>query len=107
MNELLQRIQQLVARGQVRVSHHGNEELADDVIPANDAVAGLALAEVIEEYSNTGRGPSVLVLEYDGEGRPIHVVWGVAYDRTDGPVVLITAYRPHEDRWQPDHRTRR
>ena len=107
MSTILERIQRLVTAGRVRVSHHGNEELQDDVINAGDAVDGLAAATPLEEYADSGRGPSVLVLEYDQAGRPIHVVWGIAYDRQQGPAVLVTAYRPSLEKWHPDYRTRR
>lgn len=74
MSSLLQRIILLVETQKYRVSDHGDEELADDRIPSGDAIAGLERSVVIEEYSDTGRGPSLLVLTYDAPERPIHVV---------------------------------
>jgi len=49
MSETLKRAQQLVARGEVRISDHGYEELAADDIVARDVVAGISTALVVEE----------------------------------------------------------
>lgn len=107
MSELLKRLRRLTSEGRVRISYHGDEELRDEVIAATEAVAGLEQAEVIETYADTGRGPSLLALQYDRNQRPIHVVWGVAHDHSIGPAVLVTAYRPDPDKWHADMRTRK
>jgi hypothetical protein len=90
MSATLARLQALAARGELRVSAHGYEELAADDILAGDAIAGLPHAIVVEDYSTFPKGPRVPVLERDREGRPRHVVWGIPAD-TDSPGVLITA----------------
>jgi hypothetical protein len=52
------------------------------------------------------RGPTVLVLLFDGSGQPIHVVWGLEKG-TREPAVLVTTYRPTLDKWEADFRTRK
>jgi hypothetical protein len=47
----------LVARGEVRISDHGYDELAEDGIVARDVVASIATALVVEDYPNAARGP--------------------------------------------------
>lgn len=89
------------------MSYHGDEELAEDRISTHEAVEGVEGAEVIEEYDDTGRGPSVLVLERTPDGSLIHVVWGIAYNRLEGPAVLVTAYRPDPAKWTDDLRKRK
>jgi hypothetical protein len=42
---------------------------------------------------------SVLVLQRDRQGRPVHVVWGIPKGQ-DSPAVLITAYRPDPEKWK-------
>ncbi|MEW6038663.1 MAG: DUF4258 domain-containing protein [Pseudomonadota bacterium] len=98
MSEFLERIRALVSAGEVRVSDHGYDELAGDQLTAREVVAGVREAVVVEEYPNYPKGPSVLLLQKDRTGEPIHVVWGIprGYDK---PVVLVTAYRPDPDRW--------
>ena len=106
MSETLEQIRALVARGDVRVSLHGYEELAADYITARDIVDGLDTAVVIEDYPTYPKGPCVLVLEYDKTGQPIHVVWGIPAGH-DSPAVMVTAYRPDSTRWDTTWRRRR
>ena len=73
MSETLERIRALVARGEVRVSLHGYEELAADGIHVRDVIDGLKTAVVIEDYPDYPKGPCVLVLEHDRSNKPIHV----------------------------------
>lgn len=74
MSELLEKIRKLVGAGEVRISEHGFDELSADRIAVRDAVRGISNAVVVEEYPASGRGPAILVLEFDGIGQPIHVV---------------------------------
>lgn len=105
MNEFLDQVRELVEIGEVRISEHGYDELSEDRIPVRDAIRGIGEAIVVEEYPAFGRGPAVLVLEYDRDDRPIHVVWGIPAGH-EAPAVLITAYRPNLDKWDNDFVTR-
>lgn len=84
----------------------GSDELSDDGIRVTDAVRGVSAAVAVEEYSPSGRGPAVLVLEYDREKEPIHAVWGIPAGH-ESPAVLITAYRPNPEKWDSDFLKRR
>ena len=106
MSDVLAQIRSLVARGEVDVSAHGFRELAADGILLDDATAGVRAAIVIEEYPEFAKGPSVLVLQWDSEGRPLHVLWGIPKGR-ESPAVIVTAYRPDPERWSPDFTRRR
>jgi hypothetical protein len=105
-SKILEEVQALVARGEVRVSLHGYDKLAADTIRVRDVVDGLGAAVVVENYPNYPKGPCLLVLEQDGDGRPIHVVWGIPAGQ-DSPAVLITAYRPDPEKWDETWRRRR
>jgi hypothetical protein len=74
MSETLARVRLLVSQGEVLVSAHGYDELEADGILAVDAFAGIATAVIVEDYAEAARVPSVLVLQQDADGRPIHVV---------------------------------
>jgi hypothetical protein len=106
MSEILSRVQMLVRRGEYRVSLHGFRELAADDIVAEDAVTGVAAAVLVEEYPDSRKEPSVLVLQRDRDGRPIHVMWGIP-KATGTPAVLVTAYRPEQELWSEDFTKRK
>jgi hypothetical protein len=106
MSDLLAQIRTLVRRGEVVISRHGFRELAADDIALGDVLAGIDDALRIEDYPDTGRGPSLLVLTRDSERRPLHVVWGLHIGKSE-PAVLVTAYRPDPARWLSDWTTRR
>ena len=102
----LRRVLTLLRRGEVRVSEHGYDRLAEDGIAARDAVAGAEHGVVVEDYPDYLKGPCVLVLQRDAAGSPIHVVWGIPKG-AESPAVLVTAYRPSPDRWTADFLRRR
>ena len=106
MSAVLARVQALAKQGEVRLSRHGLGELSADGILLDDVVAGVSSAITIEEYPEYVKGPSVLVLQRDGEQRPMHIVWGLAKNTT-APAVLVTAYRPDPARWSADFLSRR
>jgi hypothetical protein len=97
-SETLEQIRALVASGDVRVSLHGYDELAADTIRLRDIIDGLETGVVVEDYPTYPKGPCVLVLEHDRDGRPVHVVWGIPAGQSK-PAVVITAYRPDPKRW--------
>ena len=106
MSNTLEQVRALVARGEVRVSLHGYEELAADGVPLRDVIGGLDTAVVVEDYPEYPKGPCVLDLEQDGANQPIHVVWGIPAGR-DSPAVVVTGYRPDPAKWDETWRRRR
>ncbi len=101
MSSTLAAVRDLVAASAVLISAHGYDQLADDDILISDVLEGVAGAQVVEDYPEYHKGPSVLVLQRDGSGRPVHVVWGIPRG-AERPAVLVTAYRPVAERWTAD-----
>ena len=60
--------------------------------------------EVIEDYPHAFPFPAKLLLG-SCNGRSIHVV--AAEDSSKQLVIVITAYEPTPDKWEPDRKTRR
>ena len=105
MSETLDAVKRLAAAGDVRISEHGYDELANDRILARDILNGVDEAFAVEDYPDFAKGPAVLVLQSDAENQPIHVVWGIPKGHTS-PAVLVTAYRPDPRRWSADFKER-
>lgn len=106
MSETLKLVQSLAKDGRLRISEHGRDELAADGIALADIFGGIATAQVVEDYPEYYKGPSVLCLQRDRAGKPIHALWGIAA-RTRNVATLITAYRPDPARWSDDLLTRK
>jgi len=105
VSETLEVVRRLVAAGKLWISEHGYDELANDRIAVREVLGGISDATVIEDYPHFRKGPAVLVLQSDAQGRAVHVVWGLPKGHP-GPAVLVTAYRPDPRKWSPDFRKR-
>jgi hypothetical protein len=106
VSDTLEKVILLIQMGDVKISEHGYDELADENIQVREIVAHSAGAVVVEDYPDYAKGPCVLVLQKDHLDRPLHVVWGIPKGASS-PAVLVTAYRPGPDRWTEDYLRRK
>jgi hypothetical protein len=98
VSDTLERIQELAESKDIRISEHGYDELANDDLTAREIIEGIKSAVLVEDYPNYPKGSSVLVLQTDSNGNPVHLLWGIPKGH-DRPAVLVTAYRPDPSRW--------
>ena len=105
MGILFDQIKGLVKSGNILISAHGYDELANDGIFIKDVIR-VEEARLITEYPDHGKGPCMLVLQNDRNNLPIHAVWGIPAGK-ESPAVLVTAYRPDPDAWNKDFTTRK
>lgn len=106
MGNTFDRIRALISQGRVRISEHGYDELAADGLLARELVEGVKSAVVVEDYPDYPKGPCVLLLQRTEDERPVHAVWGIPAGH-GSPAVLITAYLPDPERWEPGLKRRR
>jgi hypothetical protein len=89
--------------GRYAVSFTHTETLRARRIRVRDLERAIATGGVIEHYADDPRGPSCLVLGRAGR-RAVHVVCA-CLDEDD--ILIVTAYEPSADEWEPDLRTRK
>ncbi len=106
MNDIFKKILELIEKGEIKISNHGYDELAEDGILVKDVMASVEDGKVVEDYHDYPKGPCVLVLQKDIEGNPIHVVWGIPKNAFS-PAVLVTSYKPDPLIWSDDFMERR
>jgi len=106
LSDFAEKVRTLIHAGDVRISEHGYDELAEDGLTAREVLSGVPDAVVVEEYPDFLKGPCVLFLQKDRTVAPAHVIWGIpkGYDK---PMVLVTAYRPEPGRWDETFTQRR
>jgi len=98
MSALWRKLTDLITAGDVRISEHGYDALADDGLTIAGVLSGVPRAVVLEEYPDYPKGPAALVLQLDAEGNPVHAVWGIPRGYTSS-AVLVTAYKPDPALW--------
>lgn len=106
MSGTFERIKRLVMDRSVRVSDHGYDELVADDISFRDVIDSVNDGQVVEDYPDYPKGPCVLVLQSDGNGNPLHVLWGIPKGHSE-PAVVVTAYRPDPSQWENGFTKRR
>ncbi len=72
------------------------------MIRANDVEKVVQEGEMIEDYPEDQRGHSCLLLGFDAQQRPIHVVCSPKEDY----LAIITVYLPHPNKWNPHFKQR-
>jgi hypothetical protein len=98
MSQTFEIIRKLVGQGQIQISAHGYDELADDDLLVREIIVGVSEAVVVEDYPDYHKGACALVLQKDRQGNPVHVLWGLP-KCAQAPAVLVTSYRRDPARW--------
>ncbi len=76
--------------GEYFYSRHGDTERQNDNLSLLDVEEAVLNGRILENYENTGRGESCLLVGFTDRGKPIHIVCG--YSKNS--VVIVTVYIP-------------
>lgn len=71
-------------------SAHGDRERQNDSLTIAEVEEALLAGRILEQYEDTGRGGSCLVVGFSNNGKPIHAVCG----RRGDALVIVTVYIP-------------
>jgi hypothetical protein len=93
-------IKDAVRQRQFYFSAHAEEARMDDNLTAAEVLEAILNDDILEQYPDTGRGQSCLVMGFSGE-QALHVVCGVRGEA----LVIITVYIPGPPHFS-DPRTR-
>ncbi len=85
----LEDVKDRVRAGNFRFSLHAEMEAEEDNLDIAQIVEAIVSGEILEQYADTGRGESCLLVGFSGE-TPIHIVCGKRADN----VIVVTVYIP-------------
>lgn len=83
-------IKDRVIKDEYYFSRHGDRERQNDLLIISEVEEALNNGMILEQYENTGRGESCLVVGFTNFGKPVHIVCG----EMEGELAIITVYVP-------------
>ncbi|MFN3466174.1 MAG: DUF4258 domain-containing protein [Candidatus Brocadiales bacterium] len=85
-----------VKKGEYYFSKHGDQERQKENLTISEIEEALLSGRVLEQYEDTGRGESCLVVGFTNSGKPIHIVCG----RRGEHLSVITVYIPQPPKFK-------
>lgn len=86
----LEWIKKCAKRSGYYFSKHGDIERQNDNLMVIEIEEAILQGAILEQYTDTGRGVSCLVVGFTKKGKPVHIVCG----RRGDSLVVITVYIP-------------
>ncbi len=83
-------IKEKIENSEYYVSRHGDQERQNDNLSILEVEESLLNGRILEQYPDTGRGESCLVVGFTENGKPAHVVCGKRKDT----LTIVTIYIP-------------
>lgn len=83
-------IQDRIRKDEYYFSRHGDQERQNDNLTISEVEEALLNGMILEQYEDTGRGESCLVVGFTNSGKPIHTVCG----EMEEELAIITVYIP-------------
>lgn len=89
-------IQSCIQDGNYYFSAHGDQERQNDNLLIGSIETALLNGKILEEYEDTGRGESCLVMGFTDTNKPVHIVCG----RMGDSLVIVTVYIPAKPKFK-------
>ena len=83
-------IKEKIRNSEYYISRHGDQERQNDNLSILEVEESLLNGRILEQYPDTGRGESCLVVGFTEAGKPVHVVCGKRKDT----LTIVTVYIP-------------
>ena len=99
----IESIQTMYVQHAVEYSQHFRARMKERNITFADVKMAIHNGEIIEQDLKDVPRPSILLLGFDSENKPIHVAIGI----DDYKLTLITTYTPTLTLWEDDYKTRK
>ena len=77
-------------------SKHGDQERQTEDLTISEIEEALLSGRILDEYKDTGRGESCLVVGFTNLGKPVHTVCG----RRGDQLAVITVYVPRPPKFK-------
>jgi len=90
------RLRSQAQAGNLRVTQHAQQEMAEEEFTLDDALHVIMNGEVLENYPEHRRGACCLLNGRTRAGRPLHVVCSTATPK----VIIVTVYEPRAPKWE-------
>lgn len=95
LNNILQNIKNHARKENIRITQHGQQEMAEEGINLDDLLEAVSTAEIVENYPEHQRGACCLINGVTTSGENLHIVC-----TTSQPVlIVITVYKPKPPKW--------
>lgn len=89
------KIQELVKKKDYLFSEHADEERTKDQLTVQEIEEAIIAGRVVEERLDDTRGESRLIAGVSKNGKLIHAVIGVRFEKP----VIVTVYLPSVEKW--------
>ena len=99
----MESIQALYDGNAVKYTRHFRGRIEERGIKKCEISQALLTGEIIEQHTDDNPLPSVLILGYTDDKKPLHIAVSIA----DDVIWLVTAYHPKPELWETDHKTRK
>lgn len=99
----IKRLREYYNADSVYVTWHASDRFRQRKLKMHDIKSALMSGEIIEQYPDDFPFPSCLILGYNDDNKPIHIVMSDEGSSSN----IITAYVPDNENWEVDYKTRK